>query len=136
MGTVDAALHRRHRSRPQTARVDARRPFDLSMRGPAQPRGMVGRPALVRELIEAVDIPLVLIIAPPGYGKSTLLAEWASVDERPFLWLGRAAGFRQGAAAATAAAAAEADCDALARSVRELRSAHERFTVVLDDAHE
>jgi LuxR family maltose regulon positive regulatory protein len=30
---------------------------------------------------------LVLLIAPPGFGKSTLLAEWAERDERPFAWL-------------------------------------------------
>jgi LuxR family maltose regulon positive regulatory protein len=30
---------------------------------------------------------LVLIVAPPGFGKSTLLAEWAERDPRPFAWL-------------------------------------------------
>jgi LuxR family maltose regulon positive regulatory protein len=28
-----------------------------------------------------------LVVAPPGFGKSTLLATWASTDERPFAWL-------------------------------------------------
>ncbi len=27
------------------------------------------------------------MVAPPGYGKSMLLADWAEYDERPFLWL-------------------------------------------------
>ncbi len=30
---------------------------------------------------------LVLLIAPPGFGKTSLLAEWAELDERPFAWL-------------------------------------------------
>jgi LuxR family transcriptional regulator, maltose regulon positive regulatory protein len=30
---------------------------------------------------------LVLLVAPPGFGKSTLLAEWAERDQRPFAWL-------------------------------------------------
>jgi ATP/maltotriose-dependent transcriptional regulator MalT len=29
---------------------------------------------------------LVLLIAPPGFGKSALLAEWAERDQRPFAW--------------------------------------------------
>jgi ATP/maltotriose-dependent transcriptional regulator MalT len=30
---------------------------------------------------------LVLLVAPPGFGKSALLAEWAERDQRPFAWL-------------------------------------------------
>src|SRR5262245_31775780 len=30
---------------------------------------------------------LVLLIAPPGFGKTTLLAQWAELDPRPFAWL-------------------------------------------------
>lgn len=28
-----------------------------------------------------------MIVAPPGYGKSTLLCDWADRDERPFFWV-------------------------------------------------
>lgn len=45
------------------------------------------RRALVRRLLESRDATLVLIAAPAGYGKSTLLAEWAEADERPFIWI-------------------------------------------------
>src|SRR4051794_25353064 len=31
--------------------------------------------------------PLVLLAAPTGYGKTTLLREWSELDERPFAWL-------------------------------------------------
>jgi LuxR family transcriptional regulator, maltose regulon positive regulatory protein len=40
----------------------------------------------VRRLREAAA-PVVAIAAPPGYGKTTLLAEWAGRDPRPFGWL-------------------------------------------------
>jgi LuxR family transcriptional regulator, maltose regulon positive regulatory protein len=31
--------------------------------------------------------PLVLLVAPAGYGKTVLLSEWAAHDERPFAWV-------------------------------------------------
>ena len=34
----------------------------------------------------------VLFVAPPGFGKSTLLAEWGQHDDRPFAWLSLDAG--------------------------------------------
>ena len=32
-------------------------------------------------------IPLVSVVAPTGYGKTTLLAQWAAKDRRPFAWV-------------------------------------------------
>jgi LuxR family transcriptional regulator, maltose regulon positive regulatory protein len=32
-------------------------------------------------------VRLVSVVAPPGYGKTTALAEWAAADPRPFAWL-------------------------------------------------
>ena len=55
---------------------------------PALPAGFVPRPKLVGRLTGHPEAVLILIVAPPGYGKSTLLAEWADADERPFVWLG------------------------------------------------
>jgi LuxR family maltose regulon positive regulatory protein len=46
----------------------------------------VGRPAVVSRLVRC-EAPLVLIVAPPGYGKTSLIAEWEQWDERPFVWL-------------------------------------------------
>jgi LuxR family transcriptional regulator, maltose regulon positive regulatory protein len=32
-------------------------------------------------------VPTVTVVAPAGYGKTTLLALWAAADDRPFAWL-------------------------------------------------
>jgi LuxR family transcriptional regulator, maltose regulon positive regulatory protein len=47
----------------------------------------VRRAALVRRLSQSPEAPLAAIVAPPGYGKSSLISEWAQHDPRPFLWL-------------------------------------------------
>ena len=49
--------------------------------------GTVPRARLVRRLIACREFPLVTVVAPAGYGKSTLLAEWAGRDDRPVAWL-------------------------------------------------
>jgi LuxR family maltose regulon positive regulatory protein len=55
---------------------------------PAPPRpGLVRRQRLVRRLVEARDLPIALIVAPAGYGKTTLLSEWAARDGRAFAWV-------------------------------------------------
>jgi len=33
------------------------------------------------------DVPVAAVIAPAGYGKTTLLSEWAEHDDRPFAWV-------------------------------------------------
>src|SRR4051794_6611216 len=50
--------------------------------------GLVRRSRLVRAL-EAVadDVPLVLIVAPPGSGKTIALSQWAAEDSRDFGWV-------------------------------------------------
>jgi LuxR family maltose regulon positive regulatory protein len=36
--------------------------------------------------------PLLVLTAPPGYGKTTVLGQWAQEDDRPFLWVSLDAG--------------------------------------------
>ena len=55
-----------------------------------------GAPRTVREqLMEAwralgtlndPELPVVSIVAPPGFGKTTLLAQWEPLDGRPVAW--------------------------------------------------
>jgi len=49
--------------------------------------GMVPRKELLSRLETASDVPVVAVAAPPGYGKSTLLVQWAEQDARSFVWL-------------------------------------------------
>jgi LuxR family transcriptional regulator, maltose regulon positive regulatory protein len=50
-------------------------------------RALVPRPRLVQRLIDAGNPPVALLLAPAGYGKTTLLGEWEACDPRPFAWL-------------------------------------------------
>ena len=70
-------------------------------------RGTVRRDRLVRTLVQSTNAPLVLVRAPAGYGKTTLLGQWAERDDRPFAWIAPEA-VHPGAALECAARALEA----------------------------
>jgi LuxR family maltose regulon positive regulatory protein len=48
---------------------------------------LVARPRLVARLRDPARPRVVLVAAPAGYGKTTLLSEWELHDPRPFAWL-------------------------------------------------
>ena len=48
---------------------------------------MVERSRLIRRLHEGLERTLTLITAPAGYGKTTLLGEWAKTLENPVAWV-------------------------------------------------
>jgi LuxR family transcriptional regulator, maltose regulon positive regulatory protein len=50
-------------------------------------RAPVPRPALLDLLEASGSTTVVAVLAPPGYGKTTLLAAWAEHDPRSFAWL-------------------------------------------------
>lgn len=54
---------------------------------PAPRTGTIPRTGLVNQLRVIRDAALTVLNAPAGYGKTTVLAEWARRDERPFAWL-------------------------------------------------
>ena len=56
------------------------------LRPPTRP-GTVHRPVLVDRLIASPTPSLIAIVAPAGYGKTTLLSDWADRDGRPFAWV-------------------------------------------------
>src|SRR3954468_7828631 len=60
---------------------------DSKTRVPPLRPGTVSRTALVNRLRAAGAFPLVLAVAAAGYGKTTLLAQWAARDVRPFAWV-------------------------------------------------
>jgi LuxR family transcriptional regulator, maltose regulon positive regulatory protein len=60
-------------------------PVEAKIHVPAVRPGIVARTALVDRARRGE--PVVVISAPAGYGKTTLLSQWAAADERPFAWL-------------------------------------------------
>jgi LuxR family maltose regulon positive regulatory protein len=48
--------------------------------------GMINRPRLLEKLEGAWEYRLTLISAPPGYGKSTLIGQFASQQTAPVIW--------------------------------------------------
>lgn len=49
--------------------------------------GIVPRERLLRRLRASDGRPIVAVVAPPGYGKTTLLSQWAETDGRPIVWV-------------------------------------------------
>jgi LuxR family maltose regulon positive regulatory protein len=54
---------------------------------PAPLRSAISRTALVNRLRAAKAHPVVTVVAPAGFGKTTLLAQWAERDVRRFAWV-------------------------------------------------
>src|SRR5688500_7318296 len=65
------------------------RPFTSGLSGEGRPdrAGLVRRDRLISRLAHASDTPVLMLVAPAGYGKSTLLADWTRSDPRPCAWL-------------------------------------------------
>lgn len=85
-GTTQAARGRRSAiALDLRARLQTVAPSDLKLHVPPVRPGIVARSALVDRARGGE--PVVVISAPAGYGKSTLLSQWANVEERPFAWL-------------------------------------------------
>ncbi len=65
-------------------------PFDVidsKVRVPPVAEGSVSRVGLVNRLRTTTSTPIVLVAAPAGYGKTTLLAQWAAREERSVGWV-------------------------------------------------
>ncbi len=76
----------------QLLELPPRRPAALDvvqgkLRVPPLRTGSVRRTALINRLRGARTFPVVSIVAPAGYGKTTLLAQWVERDERPYAWV-------------------------------------------------
>lgn len=60
---------------------------EAKLHPPAPRPGTIPRDRLVRLLRAEPRPPVVSVIAPPGYGKTLLLAGWAAREDRPVAWL-------------------------------------------------
>lgn len=54
---------------------------------PPIPDNHIHRPSLISKLEKQGKVPLILVSAPAGYGKSTLISCWLSESKRPSGWL-------------------------------------------------
>jgi LuxR family maltose regulon positive regulatory protein len=140
----------------RSSHIDGIRNTPTAMRPPVRAPALV-RQALVRRLTEVGDdIPLIMMVAPAGYGKTTALGQWASRSPRPFGWvqldptdndptrlvhhLGLAL-HRIHARDSTlqpAAGSRPADCDGSPTPrgvIQALRDVSEPIVLVLDDVH-
>ena len=64
--------------------------FDLcpsKLAVPSLRRGTLRRSSLISRLRSGRNGRFVSIVAPAGYGKTTLIVQWAARDRRPFAWV-------------------------------------------------
>src|SRR3954451_8992146 len=61
--------------------------FAAKLRPPQLRPGVVPRTKLVDRLLASDSERVVAVVAPPGYGKTTVLAEWASKQPRDIAWV-------------------------------------------------
>jgi LuxR family transcriptional regulator, maltose regulon positive regulatory protein len=64
--------------------------FDLfasKLRRPVMRPGTVRRLPLIERLARGDPRPIVSVVAPPGYGKTTLLSQWAERNGQAFAWV-------------------------------------------------
>ena len=64
--------------------------FDLfasKLRRPLMRPGTVRRLPLIERLARGDPRPIVSVVAPPGYGKTTLLSQWAERNGQAFAWV-------------------------------------------------
>src|SRR4051794_20626433 len=69
---------------PAAARIETR--FATRLTIPVHRPTTVTRAGLVNRLRVARAARIVLVTAPGGYGKTTLVSDWARRDGRPFAW--------------------------------------------------
>jgi len=60
------------------------------LRWPLMRPGTVPRSLLIERLARADSRPVVSLVAPPGYGKTTLLSQWAEHNGQSFAWVSAA----------------------------------------------
>ena len=122
---------------------------------PELPGGHVSRPALV-DALRGARGPVVSVCAPAGYGKTTLLAEWARVEPRRVAWVSLDASDNDPMALVSAVATSFGASQGLDRSFWEsmsspggsvlgrlgprlasaFGSSTQPFVLILDDLHE
>jgi LuxR family transcriptional regulator, maltose regulon positive regulatory protein len=89
-GPVLAVGSRRAERKRGATKAAVNLPFDVvesKLHVPVLRPGVVSRTALVNRLRVTTGCPVVAVTTPAGYGKTTLLAQWAARDKRAFAWV-------------------------------------------------
>jgi LuxR family maltose regulon positive regulatory protein len=126
---------------------------------PSRRPEIVARPRLIEKLHDRFDQKLILLVAPAGYGKSTILLDLATSSELPICWLSldsldqepqrfltyivasiayRFPGFgKESAAALESMISVEADGERVLIAITNEIRGHifEHFVLILDDYH-
>ncbi len=130
-------------------------PVEAKLHPPALRPGSLSRERLIRLLAAEPRPPVVSVIAPPGYGKTLLLADWTSRASTPVAWLtldafdndvsvflgylalmiDRIEPIDGAVAAAVAAPPSRVLAAAVPQLARALHSIGRPAVMVLDDAH-
>jgi LuxR family maltose regulon positive regulatory protein len=111
--------------------------------------GTLRRERLLQRLAQTAEAPITLLVAPAGYGKTTLLAHWLEHDPRDVVWVSidesDNAGDQFASSIAAAArgmsaprlrlAAPEGGATVVADVVSMLHDAGRPFVIALDDVH-
>jgi LuxR family maltose regulon positive regulatory protein len=85
-----SARPREARAARRLAPAPAHPSFDFlesKIQVPALRPGSISRTALVNRLRVTTSAAVTTVVAPAGYGKTTLLAQWAARDRRRFAWV-------------------------------------------------
>jgi LuxR family transcriptional regulator, maltose regulon positive regulatory protein len=83
---VDSEV-RQHMSLPRHRSGPAFELFASKLRRPLMRPGTVRRSLLIDRLAREDPRPIVSVVAPPGYGKTTLLSQWAERSGQAFAWV-------------------------------------------------
>ena len=132
-------------------------PFELleSKLRPSQDHGATVPRTTLIDVLEGSAVPIAVLSAGPGWGKTTLLAQWASRSQRPFAWvsvderdndpivlltyvaaaLNRVSPLDPGVFDALATPGVSVEGTALPRLAANLGRVDEPIVLVLDDLH-
>jgi LuxR family maltose regulon positive regulatory protein len=61
--------------------------IESKLRHPPTRSGTIRRSSLIERLARDESRPIVSVVAPPGYGKTTLLSQWAERNGQAFAWV-------------------------------------------------
>ena len=76
-----------HEARWRSARGPVSDLLASKLRRPLVRQGTVPRSSLIQRLAQDDGRPVVSVVAPPGYGKTTVLSQWAERNGQSFAWV-------------------------------------------------